>query len=90
MGLQDCRWLESSGLALRNSRIGVPLNLALALLLIGAVLGTAALLSLHYYTQTSRPVLKAAHNVFTAMGQESCKSGRVRLHPFRRLSTSLR
>ena len=56
--------------AARKPSFAIPLDLAVAMLLIGAVLATGAILGLHSYRQTSRLVLEASDNLFTAMGRE--------------------
>ena len=54
----------------KKARIAVPLNLALAVLLMAAVLATGVVLGLHYYRQTSRLVLEASDNAFSAMSRD--------------------
>ena len=56
--------------AAKRPRFAIPLDGAVALLLIGAVLATGAILAFHNYRQTSRLVLEASDNLFAAAGRE--------------------
>ena len=53
-----------------NDRRGIPLRLVVALLLLGCVLATGAILGVHNYRQTSRLVLEASDEVFARTGRE--------------------
>ena len=54
----------------QKPRFAIPLDGAVALLLIGAVLATGAILGFHNYRQTSRLVLEASDHLFAAAGRE--------------------